>query len=358
MKNKDKLWIPLIAITLGLLLGIIILLMSNKDVFALFSSLLKGLTGIDLLNNRPINLRYPGEFIVTLLPITLTGLSIGFAYRTGLFNIGAEGQVIVGSLIAIIVSILVPMPNIIGQITVLVCGGLAGALYALLPGYLKTKFNISEVVTGIMMNYTALYSANYFIKALPGSTETRTVDIPESVSLQTEFLRSISNNSRLNYGIIVLIIALFLYWFIIEKTTFGYGLRATGLNKEGARYAGIKVDKNIVYSMMISGLFSGLAGAIIIQGTFGYGRVMSSMDNYGFDGIAVALVGAGNALGILFSGMLFALLGVSQTIMQTVGIPKDIGEIISSSIVFFVAIQYAIKLLLNKIRTKKQKEVK
>ena len=358
MKNRDKLWIPLIAVVMGLLLGIIILLLSGKDVIALFTSLIKGFIGIDLLKGGSVNLRYPGELIVTLLPITLTGLAIGFAYRTGLFNIGAEGQVIVGSLVAVIVSILVPMPNIIGQIVVLCCGGIAGALYAFIPGYLKTKFNISEVVTGIMLNYSALYSANYFIKALPGSTKTRTVDIPETVNLGSEFLKSISNNSRLNYGFIVLIIALFVYWFIIEKTTFGYSLRATGYNKEGARYAGIKVSRNIIYSMMISGLFSGLAGAIITQGTFGYGRVMTSMDNYGFDGIAVALVGGGNAIGILISGLLFSVLSVTQPLMQTVGIPKDIGEIIASSIVFFVAIQYAIKLLLNKIKVKKNREVK
>ena len=110
--------------------------------------------------------------------------------------------------------------------------------------------------------------------------------------------------------------------------------------------------------MMISGFFAGLAGSILIQGTFGYGRVMAAMDNYGFDGIAVALVGVGNAIGILFSGMFFALLSVCQPLMQTVGIPKEIGEIIASSIVFLVAIQYAIKFYLEKARAKKNKEVK
>ena len=243
MKSKDKLWIPLIAVLLGLVFGVIILVLSGKNVLILFTSLLKGLTGIDLIKFGSINLRYPGEFIVSLLPITLTGLAIGFAYRTGLFNIGAEGQVITGSLAAIIVAVLVPMPNIIGQIVVLLIGGIAGALFAWIPGYLKSKFNISEVVTGIMLNYTALFSANYFIKALPGSTQTRTIGIPDSVRLGSEFLKSISNNSRLNYGFIVLIIALFAYWFIIEKTTFGYSLRATGFNKEGARYAGIRLIK-------------------------------------------------------------------------------------------------------------------
>ena len=106
---------------------------------------------------------------------------------------------------------------------------------------------------------------------------------------------------------------------------------------------------------MISGFFAGLAGAIILQGTFGYGRVMSAAENYGFDGISVALVGGCNAIGILLSGLLFGLLKVTQPLLQTSGIPKEIGDIISSSIVFFVAIQYAIQYVLAKIELRKGK---
>ncbi len=355
-KKMEKILIPLIAIALGILLGCVILLVSGQDVGALFNGLIKSATGFDL--SKPqngLNLRYPGEFLVSSMPIILTGLAIGFAYRCGMFNIGAEGQVIVGSLVSCMVAILVPMPGMMAAIVCLLAGGLAGALWAFIPGILKCQFNISEVVTGIMLNYTALYGANYFLKALPESTTTRTVNIPANASLSSDFLSELTNNSRLHWGFILVIICVIAYWFIIEKTSFGYSLRATGFNKEGARYAGIKVNKSTILSIMISGFFAGLAGAIILQGTFGYGRVMTAAENYGFDGISVALVGGCNAIGILLSGLLFGLLKVTQPLLQTSGIPKEIGDIISSSIVFFVAIQYAIQYILNKLEIKKGK---
>lgn len=354
MSKREKILIPVIAIILGILVGCIILVFSGKNVFGLLNGIVKGSLGFDLLKpHLGFNMRFPGEFLVTAMPIILTGLSIGFAYRCGMFNIGAEGQVIMGSLAAVCVAILVPMPPVIGQIVCLLSGALAGALWAFIPGILKCKFNISEVVTGIMLNYTILYAANFFLKALPGSNTTRTVNIPESTNLGSEFFAKITSNSRFHWGFLIVILAVFVYWFIIEKTAFGYSLRATGFNKHGAQYAGIKVNRSIILSIMISGALAGLAGAIIVQGTFGYGRMMTASENYGFDGISVALVGATNAIGIVLAGLLFALLKVAQPILQINGIPKEIGEIISSSIVFFVSIQLAIKLLISKLQLKK-----
>lgn len=354
MKKREKIIVPIIAILFGLLLGCLILLISGKSISGLFVGLVKGSLGYDFAKPElGFNLRYPGEFLVSAMPIILTGLSIGFAYRCGMFNIGAEGQVIIGSLVSVCIAILVPMPPVIGQIVCLLSGAIAGALWAYIPGILKCKFNISEVVTGIMLNYTILYAANFFLKALPGSTQTRTVDIPRSAFLGSDALAKLTSNSRFHWGFIIVILAVLAYWFIIEKTSFGYSLRATGFNKEGARYAGIKVNKSIILSIMISGALAGLAGAIIVQGTFGYGRMMTAAENYGFDGISVALVGATNAIGIVLAGLLFALLKVAQPILQINGIPKEIGEIISSSIVFFVAIQIAIKMLLAKFPRRK-----
>lgn len=356
-KNTKKILVPLIAIALGILVGCIMLLISNKNIASLFIGLVKGFSGFDLLKpHLGFNLRYVGEFLVSAMPIILTGLSVGFAYRCGMFNIGVEGQFIMGSLAACVFGILCPIPY--AFVFCLIFGALAGAVWAFIPGLLKSKFNISEVVTGIMLNYTAMYTSNYFLKQLPGSNNQRTVEIAESAKLTSEFLQQLTNHSRFHLGFIAVIIGLIIYWFIIEKTSFGYSLRATGFNKEGARYAGIKVEKSTIYSIMISGALAGLAGAIVLQGTFGYGRIMVAQENYGFDGIAVALVGGANALGILFSGLLFALLKVSQPILQLNGVPKEIGEIISSSIVFFVALQYAIQLLLAKFEKKNKKKDK
>lgn len=345
--KKDTLKISLIAILCGILLGIVILLVSGQNPMMLFNTLLRGSFGVDLIKGTGFNLRYLGEFLVTSMPIILTGLSVGFAYRTGLFNIGAEGQLMVGAMASIIVAILVPLPAGIHMIACVLAGVLAGAVWGFVPGFLKSKFNVHEVVICIMMNYIGMYVSNWVLKGLPGSSDSKTVIISNTASLNSDFLAGLTNESRLNWGIIFVAIAVIAYWFIIEKTSYGYSLRATGFNKEGARYAGMKVNRNITSSMMIAGALAGLAGAIVALGTFNMGRVLTAFENYGFDGIAVALTGACNAIGIVLAGLLFGLLKVIQPLLQTSGVPKEIGEIISSSIVLFVAMQYGIKLIVG-----------
>ncbi len=344
--------IPLIAIVLGFLVGIVIMLITGFRPGDFFSSLLKATLGINI--NKSVgqkgfwNLRYLGEYLVYSMPIILTGLSVAFAFRTGLFNIGAEGQMLVGSFAAIAVGILVPGPSFIILILMILSGMLAGGIWGLIPGYLKAKFNVHEVVVTIMLNYTALYLTNYYLKQLPGSTNSKTVELAQGLTLKSEFLKNLTNYSRLHWGFILVIISIFVFWYIIEKTTFGYELRAVGYNKDAAKYAGIKVERNAALSMMIAGAFAGLAGVLISIGTFGYGRILPGAEGYGFDGIAVALVGGNTALGSLFGGLLFGALNAAKPIMQTQGIPRDIAIIISSMIVLFVAMQNGIRHFLKK----------
>lgn len=340
---------PLISVFLGLLVGSIILLLTGKSPVLMFNALLKGLSGFDANREVYLNLRYFGEFLVFSMPIIMTGLSIGFAYRTGLFNIGAEGQLMIGGMIAVVIAILVPLPSLIHPVVALIAAFIFGGLWAAIAGFLKAKFNVHEVVVTIMLNYIALHVTNYVLLNLPGSDKARTADYLPSATLKSDFLTQITNGSRFNWGFIVVILAIILYWFLIEKTTFGYSLKATGFNKEGARFAGLKVNLNIVLSMFIAGGFAGLAGAIMALGTYNYGRIITSFENFGFDGIAVALVGSLNAIGILFSGLLFGLLRVAQPLMQSQLIPKDIAVIVSSSIVIFVAMQKGIKIFITKV---------
>lgn len=319
----------------------------------LFSSMLRGVLGINidkLGTDKAFNPRYIGEYFVFSMPIILTGLSVAFAFRTGLFNIGAEGQLMVGSFAAVAVGVIFKGPAFLGLILMILAGLVAGAIWGFVPGYLKSRFNVHEVVVSIMMNYTAFFLTNYYVKQLPGSTNSKTAEIAENMTLKSEFLSNLTNNSRLHWGFILVLIAIFIFWFIIEKTTFGYELRAVGYNQHAAKYAGMKVQRNAVLSMMISGAYSGLAGVIIAIGTFGYGRVLPSFENYGFDGIAVALVGGNTALGSLFGGLLFGSLKAAQPIMQSTGIPRDIAIIISSMIILFVAMQNGIKILLKKLK--------
>lgn len=353
-KRTEKVLLPLIAVFLGFLLGSIIVISTGRSPVAMFSAMIRAVSGIDLVNGMSFNPRYIGEFIIQSMPIILTGLAFAFASRTGLFSIGAEGQLMVGSLAATAVSLLVVAPAAIHVPLVLLAALLAGALWGGIPGVLKARFNVHEVVVTIMMNYIAFHLNNFTILNVFGSVDrVKTAFFPQSALLKDPMLESLTNGSRLNWGFVPVILALLAFSFIINKTTFGYSLRAVGYNKEAARYAGMKVTRNIILSMMIAGAFAGLAGAVITNGTFNFGRALPAAEGYGFDGIAVALVGANEASGILFAGLLFGMLKAAQPLMQSQGIPKEIVGIIQASIVLFVAMQYGIKLILEKLARKK-----
>lgn len=352
-EKNHKFLIPFIAVFTGFIVGVIILIITGENPIGIFKAILRAVLGIDVnkigTGKTVFNPRYVGEYFVYAMPIILTGLSIAFAFRTGLFNIGAEGQLMAGSFAAVVAGLYLELPGIIHLPLVVISGIVAGAIWGFVPGILKAKFNVNEVVVGIMMNYTALHITNYFLKNLKGSDNAKTAMLPGSGTLHSEFLADITNKSRLHWGFILVAIAVFIFWFIIEKTTFGYELRSVGFNKHASKYAGMKVDRNTVLSMMISGAFSGLAGTIIAAGTFGYGRVLPGFENYGFDGIAVALVGGNTGLGSVFGGLLLGSLKAAQPIMQTMNIPRDIAIIIVASIIIFVAMQNGIKIVLKKL---------
>jgi len=254
------------------------------------------------------------------------------------------------------VALTVKAPAFIHVPMILAAGMMAGALWGAVPGFLKARFNVHEVVVTIMLNYVALHFNNWTILNVFGSVDrVKTAQFPQSALLKSPWLESLTNGSRLNWGFVPVLIAIVAYWFILEKTTFGFGLRAVGYNKDGAKYAGMKVNRNIVVSMMIAGAFAGLAGAIITTGTFSFGRALSAAEGYGFDGLAVALVGACQASGILLAGLLFGMLKAAGPLMQSNGIPKEIGGIIMASIVLFVAMKYGIERIVTIVKLRRTK---
>ncbi len=360
MKKSNKLVISLLAVLASFVVATIVMVITGIKPSGFFASIIRTITGFDIYalgEGGSFNARYIGEFLQISLIIILTGLSVGFAFRTGLFNIGAEGQLIMGSLGAAIVGLTVKLPFIIHLPLAIIAAMLFGAMWGFIPGYLKAKFGIHEVVVTIMLNYAALFTSNYVLRLLPGSTSAKTANLPESVLLKSKLLFDLTNRSRFHWGFILVIISILVYRFIINKTTFGYELRAVGYNKNAAKYAGIKVKSRMIYSMVISGAFAGLAGSLVILGTFGFGRVINTFENYGFDGIAVALLGGNTGIGILFSGLLFGALKSSQPLMQVNKIPLEIAMIVSALIVLFVAMTYGFQMLLNKF-TKEKKEDK
>lgn len=359
--NAKLLLTALAAIALSLLVAVIVMWATGVEPGSFFKALLRTYTGLDPSaagTDKFFRPRYLGEFLQMSLPLILTGLALGFGQRCGLFNIGAEGQVIAGMLGANLSAILLPINNPSLALISVVAAGLFGALWALIPGLLKAYMGISEVVTTIMFNYIIFYLSNAVLKALPGSNPQRTVDLPDHAMLSSDWLKSITGNSRLHWGILIVLAAILIYNLIFKRTTFGYEIRACGANRDAALYAGIKVKSRIVYSMMISGAFAGLAGACLALGTFRYGRVLQGFENYGFDGIAVGLLGGTKGFGILLAGLLLGGLRSGQPLMQAERVPLEIAQIVSALIVLFVAMQKAIELIGAYLARKKMSQAK
>ncbi|RAK23434.1 nucleoside ABC transporter membrane protein [Anoxybacillus vitaminiphilus] len=334
--------IPLLAVLLGVIAGSIVMVISGYDPIAGYSALLYGAFGDSY---------YIGETIRQMTPYILSGLAVAFAFRTGLFNIGVEGQLIVGWLAAVWVGVAFELPKFIHLPLAILAAALAGALWALIPGFLKARFKVHEVIVTIMMNYIALHVTNAIIRFVLSDKSYKSEEIHESASLRSEFLQSITDYSTLHYGIIIALIAAVIMWFLLEKTTKGYELRAVGFNQHASHYAGMNVSNNIVLAMVISGAFAGVAGAMEGLGTFANISVKAGFTGVGFDGIAVALLGGNNAFGIILSALLFGALKVGALEMpSSAGVPTELVDIVIALIIFFVASSYLIRLLLTRVK--------
>ena len=329
-----------VVVFLGFLVATVLLIIIGRDPSGMYEAILQVVSGFDS-RRGSWNVRYVAEWLVVSMPLILCGMSMGFSARTGLFNIGAEGQYIAGLTAAQLIAVSFvkssPAVSFFHLILAVLCAISAGAVWGAAAGFFKARYKVSEVVTTIMMNYIALFVHRLITLRIPGSTTYRTADL--SVTLSNPALVSLTNNSRLNDGIWFTIAAILIYWLIMEKTSFGFSLRAAGLSKDAALYAGICVKTNITIAMAISGAFAGLAGAVVSLGSFTYGRVLTSFENYGFDGIAVALGGSCTAIGISVIGLLFGMLKSAQPLMQSRQIPREITSIIMGLVVVFISLR-------------------
>lgn len=345
MSNRTKnIIVPIIAVMLGILVGTIIMLITGYDPIAAFAALWNGAYG---------DTYFTGETIRQITPYILAGLAVAFAFRTGLFNIGVEGQLIVGWLAAVWVGVAFELPKVIHLPLAVLAGAVAGALWAFIPGLLKARFRVHEVIVTIMMNYVALHVTNYIIRSVLSESSDRTELVHKSASLRSPFFESLTDYSRLHWGIFIALICVFIMWFILEKTSRGYELKAVGFNQNASEYAGMNVKSNIILSMVISGAFAGLAGAMEGLGTFGYAATKGGFTGVGFDGIAVALLGANGPIGIILAAILFGSLKVGALNMPLeAGVPNELVDIIIALIVFFVAASYMIRMFIDRISKK------
>lgn len=338
---------PLIAIIVSFLVGGILVAAFNHNPVVAYSAMLKGSLG---------DLNKFGETLVTVTPLILTGLAVAFAFRCGLFNIGAEGQFIMGAIAAVWAgSSFNGLPALLHVTLTLLVGACAGGLWAGIIGFLKAKVGSHEVINSIMMNYIAMYLSNFLVMtALNVPGKAYSLNISDSAKLW-RFAENFQqfNHSRVNGGIIIALLVAVAAYYLLNKTIRGYEIRAVGFNPHAAEYGGINVAKNIVLAMFISGLFAGLAGAIMTAGVQYRVNNLFGFSGYGMDGIAVALVGNNNPIGVILSALLFGILQKGGPLMQIDGIPKEVVGIVQGIIILFVAANF-VKVIVDEYKIRKE----
>lgn len=359
LQNEKKLSviIPIIAVLTSLIFGAIILLFLGKNPLIAYKNLLQGSGFLP----KP---SYGGSqgmitdfmsFLDAWTPLLIASLAVAIALKAGLFNIGVAGQMLIGGFIATILVGYSALPLIIAKPLALIIGCVVGALAGAFIGYLKHTFNINEVVSSIMLNYIFQYTISFFIHSAYINPISR-----QSNPISTQSRWTIINKQIGNYkidiplGIIIGFILVFVLKFIMDKTILGYELRAVGLGKRASKHSGISIGTNTILAMIISGGLAGIAGIMYYMGYFGSIRP-NTLSPIGFDAIAVALLGANNPIGILFSSLLISLISKGSTYMRSIsGIEAEIATLIIGIILLFSACGEYIKSIIIKINTHKE----
>lgn len=300
-------------------------------------------------------LRPLGEAGTKAALLTFTGLSVAVAFRVGLFNIGAQGQLMVGALAAAVVGAKVELPGALHVLLCLAVAAVAGALYALGPALLKLKRGVHEVISTIMLNWVAVSLVeNWLITGPLRATATGDLSISgtDQVHESAVLPRLLGESSRLNLGFVLAVLAALATWAFLSRFRRGYEWRVIGLSPDAAQAAGIDVGRGLVEAMCLAGAFAGLAGATLVLGTeLKYPATLGAP--YGFDGIAMALIGQGHPLGVFASSVLFGGLRAGGTRMQLFGVHKSFPELIQGLALLLVAARYAWDKLIERVGRKR-----
>jgi simple sugar transport system permease protein len=359
----------LAAIIVGFAVAAIVLAAAGYDPAGSFAALFNGALG------RP---KYISNVIIKATPILLTGVGVAFAFQTGLFNIGAEGQYIFGTILASIVGITCDFPAPIQIPLVVLSGVLGGALLGAFIGFLKARFGIHEVITSIMTNWIMLYLNNFIVStdtfhkanstsALPINPSSYTMILPnwkkseagmEALS-NIPWLREVMLKTDVNIGFVVAVLVAIGAGILLSRTKLGYELRAVGYNRDAARFAGISVDRSLVLCMLISGAICGLAGALNITGISPHTiTTLAAQEGYGFNGLSVAFIAGCSTVGCIPSALLFAgLIYGGMSVQQVMGAPSDIINIMIGTIVFFIALPGITNAIADKLEARQGKKV-
>lgn len=321
-----------ISVVFSLLVGALILPRLGADPLATYGALLKGAFG---------TWQVFTSSLTNSVPLILTGLATALAFRCSVFNIGVEGQLIIGAMAAAIAGAYVRLPMILHIPFVLGSSMTAGMLWAFLPAWLKDRRNVHVVISTIMFNYIATYIVQFLITGPfslnDGSTATRR--IMASAALP----KILKPPYVLNGGIVIALIAIVAVYILINRTARGYEMRAVGFNPNAAQVNGIDVGKNMFLALLFSGALAGLAGGIQVSGTMG--RIFNGFSpNYGFSGIPVALMARNNPFAIFLSAFLLGSIRSGSLLMQSaVGVSKNFVDIIQGLIIVFLCAENVIR---------------
>jgi simple sugar transport system permease protein len=332
-----------LAILAGLVAGLAILILSNpQNAFQGLLTIFKGGW-----NN---GLKGVGQVMYHATPIIMTGLSVGFAFKTGMFNIGAAGQLMVGGFVAVYVGATWTfLPGALHWIVALVMGMLAGMAWGTIVGLFKALLNVNEVITSIMLNYIGMYLINFTIKNshLYDPLKNQTVNVAANAIIPKGGLDNLffilkgrfKDVSSVNAGFFIAVGFAILIYILLTRTTFGYELKACGHNRFASRYAGISEKRAIISAMAIAGGLSGVAGALMYLAPSSgmHIHVEEVLAAQGFNGIAVALLGLSNPIGIIFTGIFVAHLTEAGRHLQSLRYMKEIIDVIIGLIIYFSA---------------------
>ncbi|MEW5869042.1 MAG: ABC transporter permease [Chloroflexota bacterium] len=352
-RTANAMLVPLLAVFTSMVVGALVIASAGGNPLNAYLGLLEGAFG---------SARAWSETTVWATPYIFAGLAVALAFKGGLFNIGAEGQLALGAVAAAWVGYALPdvlgitIPAIIHLPLVIVSGILAGALWGAIPGWLKARTGAHEVINTIMMNYIALNAVSYLLNGPwkdpnPLNVIARTPLIAEGARIPVIF-----SGYRFHWGFILALVMAWLVWWLLWKTTLGFEIRTAGANPDAAKYAGINVSRTIVLSMALSGVLAGLAGVIEVT-ALNYRHELGFSQGYGFDAIAIALLGKNHPLGVVLGAILFGAMRNGATRMQFLTqIPVDVISVIQALILLFVAADAIIRYI-YRIRASEERVV-
>ena len=328
----------LISIIIGFIVGAILLSFARINPLEAYKQLFNGVFG------KP---KFMIWCLIYAAPLIFTGLSVAFSFKTGVFNIGAEGQFVVGSLTACVLGILVKAPAIIHVPLCFIGAALAGGIWGAIVGVLKIKKGVNEVLSYIMFNWIAFYLSNFVVNLSiihkdGGGEATKDIAATARI-LAPKSIIAATGASAANYGFILAIIFAVIVWFIINRTTLGFKLRAVGFSNTAAQYAGIDTGKSFLTAMAFSGALAGIGGAVQLMGMSGRISQFSGQEGYGFQGITVALIASSNPIACIFAGIFYGAMKYGGGKLSLVNAPAEVVDIIMGIIILFIAISSLFK---------------